>query len=108
MEQSAANPSDDMAQVIGRLDYEGEDAIRDSWWLRSCACRKVSSTFALDRCSFVAVADNRRHCVADRSGRHQRRASVGIDEAGVKRAVAEAWLNQDTEDDDRRQPTRRQ
>jgi len=97
MEQSAANPSEDTTQIIGRLDYQGDDATQDTLAAALIRLPEGVRTFALDRCSFVAVADTTDNGFANRSDRYHVVLRVGTDEAGVKRAVAEAWLNQDTE-----------
>ena len=99
MGQSPASPSEDTAEIIGRLDYEGDDSTRATLVAALVRLPEGVRTFALDRCSFAAVPETTGSSSIERPDRHHVVLHVGLDEAAVKRAIAEAWLNQDSSQD---------
>src|SRR4051812_19210513 len=98
MGQSAASHDEDTARIIGRLDYEGDDTTQKTLLAALLRLPEGVRTFALDRCSFIALTDAAGKNSTKPPDRHHVVLQAGIGDHGVKRAIAEAWLSQDAED----------
>jgi hypothetical protein len=84
------------ADIVSRLEYPGGDSDTEESLVRVLVhLPEGVRTFALERCSFVSASSGGPQPAAS-SDRVSVVIEEGLDESAIKRAVAHAWLDQDT------------